>query len=541
MHEVIKINLDNEMDLILAHKRTMKIAELCGLQSSSQTRFATAVSEISRCAIANGTESILTLGINVIKATQKEILAVVSDSVDIKKCSPEAYSYAARISGTIDYENSGGKFITKISQTVAAPGLLSDNKINGFKDYFKTEPPLSPYDEIRKKNIELIALSEKLVESENRYKQLTKTLPVLICVADDRNRILLTNNWLNDYLETPITVFDKNAISANIHRSDAEALIQGWEKAKKGASAYYGQVRIKKGTEYIWHLVSIIPNKSEDGNSTSWLIFFVDINAQKLVDMTLRDNTELRKMQSELETTNSQLSFKNKELEQFAFIASHDLQEPLRKIRMMISRSVDRVSPEERENLYLDRISQAANRMSTLIQDVLQYSRADTGNLFTEFKLQSVLDETLGDLSLIIEEKSAIIEIDEMPTVYGIETQLRQLFYNLVNNALKFNRSRPIVTISADIVNGNDLDVNDFVEEYHHIAVSDNGIGMDHEYSDRIFNMFQRLHERDLYGGNGIGLALCRRVVENHNGLLQFTSEVGVGTVFHIYLPVKSS
>ena len=124
-----------------------------------------------------------------------------------------------------------------------------------------------------------------------------------------------------------------------------------------------------------------------------------------------------------------------------------------------------------------------------------------------------------------------------MPKVLGLDTQLRQLFYNLVNNALKFNTSQPSVTISATIVPENNTVVSP--ENYHIISIADNGIGMDSQYSERIFDMFQRLHERDQYGGNGIGLALCRRIIENHNGIINFTSKPGEGTIFWIYLPKK--
>jgi len=540
MQEIVRINLDNEMDLILAHKRSMKIAELCGLPSSAQTRFATAVSEVARCSIANGKESVMTLGINVIRPTHKEIAAVITDTVDIKKCSPEAYAYAARISGNIEYELLDGRYITRLSQRVTSPGLLSETKIKGFKDYFRYEPPLSPYDEIRKKNIELIALSEKLGESENRYRQLTNNLPVLICIADDRNRVLLTNTWLKNYLEMPLTLFDKTTMSQFIVAEDMELISEGWEKAKKSGSGFYGQARIKKGNIVVWHLVSIIPNKSDDGTLNSWLIVFVDINAQKIVEATLNDNSELKIIQRQLEISNSQLSFKNKELEQFAFIASHDLQEPLRKIRIMLSRAGESLSEEQRQSLYHDKISAAAERMSNLIADVLNYSRTENINkLFTSVNLNDVIADTFNDLSFIIEEKAAVVEVGVLPQVKGIETQLRQLFYNLINNALKFNHGAPSITVTAGILDAADCPPGlGLIGNLHHIAVADNGIGMDTVYADKVFDMFQRLHHRDVYAGNGIGLALCRRVVENHHGAITFSSQPGEGTVFNVYLPV---
>ena len=540
MKEIIQINLDNEMDLILAHKRCMKIAEMCGMPSSFQTRFSTAVSEVARCAIAKGKDSLLVLGINIVKATKKEIVAIITDAEDLKTCSPEAYNYASKISGHIEYKYFENQSTTRISQPVLSPGLLSEAKIKGFIDYFKFEPPLSPYDEIRKKNIELIALSEKLTESENKYKQLANTIPVLICVINERSNVLLVNESLEHYLELPLLMFDRKTLSNFVHPDDIDGLLEGWNRARQNRSDYIGETRIKNKSNYVWHLVSITPNKTEDGSFNSWLVYFVDINAQKMIVETLKDNTELKAIKHELEGANSKLRFKNKELEQFAYIASHDLQEPLRKIMIMLSRAGEHLSEDEKKKYYFDRITLAAGRLSNLITDVLNYSRIENKEqYFAEVDLNEVISEVLNDLSLVIEEKNAVINISLLPKVLGLDTQLRQLFYNLINNALKFNAGQPTVKVSYGDVPADD-NLMTSADNYEVISIEDNGIGMDNKYSDRIFDMFQRLHERDQYGGNGIGLALCRRIIENHNGMINFSSKPGEGTIFWIYLPKKS-
>ncbi|QSB25432.1 ATP-binding protein [Flavobacterium sp. CLA17] len=541
MKEILKINLDNEMDLILAHKRSMKIGEMCGMPVSAQTRFSTALSEVARCSISNGKNSLLVIGINVIRSNQKEILAVLTDSVDLQKSNPEAYKYASKISGNLEYEYADNQYITKLSQVITAPGLLSDVKIKSLVDYFKYEPALSPYDEIRKKNIELIALSEKLAESENRYRKLADTIPVLICVVNERNQVLLSNTSLQEYLHAPLTVFDKKTISSFIHSGDVQDLFEGWSKARKDGLDFFAEIRIKKDSSYIWHVVSIVLNKAEDGTFSSWLISFVNINAQKMVAEALKDNSELKEIQLELESANSKLKFKNKELEQFAFVASHDLQEPLRKIRIMLSRAAEHLTEEQKSLYYFDKITMAAARLSNLISDVLNYSRINNNDKSPlKVNLNKIISETLDDLSMVIEEKNAVLHIDTMPLVEGVDSQLRQLFYNLINNALKFNTSQPTVTITAAVMSAADSDTVDIAAptgSYDVISIADNGIGMDSEYSGRIFDMFQRLHERDQYGGNGIGLALCRRIIENHNGVLNFTSKPQEGTTFWIYLP----
>jgi signal transduction histidine kinase len=541
MKEIIKINLDNEMDLILAHKRCMKIAEMCGMPSSFQTRFSTAVSEIARCAIAKGKNSVLVIGINTIKATQKQIEAIITDSVDLKSYNPEAFNYASKISGDIEYSFKGNQSNTRIIQPVISPGLLSETKIKSFIDYFKFEPPLSPYDEIRKKNIELIALSEKLAESENRYRKLANAIPILICEVNDRNKVLLYNESLLNFFKVPLPNFERKNLMNFVHPDDIEIIIEGWNKAKANRSSFSGEIRITDTSEYLWHLVSMIPNKSEDGSFNSWLVYFTDINAQKMIVETLKDNSELKMIQRELESANSKLIFKNKELEQFAYIASHDLQEPLRKIMIMLSRAGEHLSEEEKKKFYFDRITISATRLSDLITDVLNYSRIDNNKqVFEPVDLNEIAEEILVDLSMIIEEKNAVITIESLPSVLGLNTQLRQLFYNLVNNALKFNTELPVVTISAKMIPDNQ-DHLALPGNYDIISIADNGIGIDSQYSNRIFNMFQRLHERDQYGGNGIGLALCRRIIENHNGIINFTSTPGKGTVFWIYLPKKQA
>lgn len=541
MKEIVKINLDNEMDLILAHKRSMKIAEMCGMPLSAQTRFSTAVSEVARCSISNGKNSVLVLGINTIRASHKEIMAVLTDKVDLKKCNPEAYKYAAKISGNIEYNYADNKSVTTLSHQVPSPGLLSDAKINTLADYFKYEPPISAYDEIRKKNIELVALSEKLGESENRYRNLVDTIPVLICIVNDRNMVLLANNAFEFYLKVPLLSFDKKSLSAFIHHEDVQLIIEGWSNAKKNRGDFSADIRIKKEDIYIWHNISIMPNKAEDGSVGSWLIYFVNNNAQKMIVEALKDNSELRKIQLELESANSKLQFKNKELEQFAFITSHDLQEPLRKIMIMISRAAEHLTEQQKTLYYFDKITMAAGRLSNLISDVLNYSRVNNHDKFTaEIDLNDVATQTLDDLSLIIEEKQAIINLSPLPVVNGIDTQLRQLFYNLINNALKFNTAHPAVNISYRLISAQSntaFDAQAPSGNFHVIFIEDNGIGMDSEYSGRIFDMFQRLHQRDQYSGNGIGLALCKRIIENHNGVINFTSIPEKGTTFWIYLP----
>jgi signal transduction histidine kinase len=242
---------------------------------------------------------------------------------------------------------------------------------------------------------------------------------------------------------------------------------------------------------------------------------------------------DLRKM-------NEQLRRSNHDLEQFAYIASHDLQEPLRKIQSFIDIARQK---EDKKNLphYFDKIVQSAKRMSTLIKDVLNYSRLDSDEtLFTEVSLNQVLKEVANDYEHLILDRRALIKSTDLPVVNGIHTQLRQLFANLLSNSLKFSVTSPEISIAGRPLPLNQLKDYPAAEQgksYVELTFSDNGIGFDPQYADRIFMIFQRLHNLTEYSGTGIGLALCKKIVENHQGYIKAESAPGQGSVFTILLP----
>ena len=543
MKEIVKINLDNEMDLILTHKRSMKIAELCGLSTAAQTIFATAVSEIARCSISQGKDSHLILGINFLKGGKKEITAIIYDRIDLSVVSPQPFDYVKRLLGDLQYGLQNGVYSIILSYKIAQPGLISENKVQTFKDYFKFEPALSPYDELRKKNIQLIDLSEKLGESENKYRQFTDTLPQMAFSISVENEITLTNKWLKDYLGTSFLALNKASWQQILHPDDLNTISTAWEVARKNRTKFSGQARIVHKGKYTWHLLSIIPQKNDSNEIIGWIGSFVDIHAQKVVEETLKDNKDLRIAQEKLKKSNDELSRKNRELEQFAYVASHDLQEPLRKIRNFTSLAQRGMTIEEKEKLFFDKINSSAERMSNLIRDVLNFSRLTTAdNTFVKLNLNNLLKEILIDFEYSIENKKAKFHIAELPVITGIPVQINQLFYNLVSNSLKFNNGEPIVNITYIKLNTNELkqlELPDYSISYHMISITDNGIGIDERYGDKIFTIFQRLHGQNEFEGTGIGLALCKKIVDNHNGAITFKSELGKGTTFQVYLPIK--
>jgi signal transduction histidine kinase len=254
--------------------------------------------------------------------------------------------------------------------------------------------------------------------------------------------------------------------------------------------------------------------------------------------------SKVRERTQELTLYSDELSRSNRELEEFAFVASHDLQEPLRKIQAFSDRLESMFKNElgEKGIDYISRMKNAAQRMSTLINDLLEFSRVTTrGKDFVDTDLDRVLKEILGDLEIAITESQAQISVRNMPVIKADPSQMQQLFLNLISNAVKFRREgiAPVITIDYEHVHEFSDDHNTELE-WQVITVKDNGIGFSQEYTDKIFVPFQRLHGRSQYKGTGIGLSVCRRIVERHGGLITAHSVVGEGATFIIKLPVET-
>jgi signal transduction histidine kinase len=255
---------------------------------------------------------------------------------------------------------------------------------------------------------------------------------------------------------------------------------------------------------------------------------------------------ELRATNEELEEANTQLRHSNEELAQYAYVASHDLQEPLRKIRIFTDMVASRAELSPGTKATVAKISQSAERMSLLIQDLLAFSRLlKSDRLVRPVSLRETVEAVWSDYELKVEELGATLELGDLPSIEGVNLQVNQLFYNLLGNALKFVRPgvAPYIKVESAAA-GEDLKARHLetpllVTDYYHLQVTDNGIGFNTEYAEQIFEVFKRLHGRDMYPGSGIGLALCRRIAANHNGALWADSVVGEGTTFHLLLPAR--
>jgi PAS domain S-box-containing protein len=266
------------------------------------------------------------------------------------------------------------------------------------------------------------------------------------------------------------------------------------------------------------------------------------------VMVVMHDITEIKNVQKSLEIKVDELNNSNQDLEQFAYVASHDLQEPLRKIRAFGERLQNKYSKDiSEEGLdYINRMQNASERMQTLIDDLLTFSRVTrTDEGFVDVDLHDQLKNILEDLEYTIEKKNATIHLMVNHDIVAIPGQIRQLFQNLISNAIKFNKTdlAPVVEIKSEILKGEDIEQVglDNYREYCKITVKDNGIGFDQQYADKIFELFQRLHTRNEYQGTGIGLAVCKKIVDKHNGIINVSSKINEGTLFTIILPINQN
>jgi light-regulated signal transduction histidine kinase (bacteriophytochrome) len=254
------------------------------------------------------------------------------------------------------------------------------------------------------------------------------------------------------------------------------------------------------------------------------------------------DITEIIESTEKLRTANQELKRKNYELEQFAYVASHDLQEPLRKIRVFSELLGNNLNDKDLSKLYFTKIQSSAQRMSVLIKDVLDYSRlSQTDEHYADVNLDQVLDNVLSDFELLIEQRQAKVRRTKLPVLYCVPMQMNQLFSNLVSNALKFSSAEPVIDISCEVLTK--VEQKEFLhfdpqQKYIRLTFEDNGIGFDQKYSDQIFTIFHRLNSKSEFSGTGIGLALCKKIVENHKGHIYATGNLNKGAAFHVILPL---
>ena len=381
----------------------------------------------------------------------------------------------------------------------------------------------------------------------DQFQQLADFMPQLVWMARPDGSVDYYNKQWYDYTGFAEGYGDQSWLPI-LHPDDVQHCMDTWYGSVRTGEGYEIEYRFKDRKnpgQYRWFLGRACPIKDDDGRVVRWFGTCTDIDDQKRQTEVLERRVAERT--AELDQLNRALQASNEALQQFAYVASHDLQEPLRKIRgfgdLFISQHAAQISSDGID--MIQRMQSAAGRMSTLIRDLLDYSRLSVQpEAFSRIELTDVLSEVTHDLDIGIEQAGAELHIDPMPSVRGNATQLRQLFQNLLTNALKFRRPGVLPEIrvscrrvvSVEIPVG--LELSGVTSPFWEISVADNGIGFDEQYVDRIFQVFQRLHGRTKYDGSGVGLAICRRVVERHGGGITARSKPGEGTTFLVYLPV---
>jgi len=353
--------------------------------------------------------------------------------------------------------------------------------------------------------------------------------------------IVYTNTYFYELLRLPYEKVVGTSFKDFVHRESLETFDALLQRSLNGSAK--GEINLKVGNKIIpayVSLTSLQPRLATVG------MIVTDLTDKKQSDRYIESAAlNLKRANQQLESKNHELEQSNTELASFSYVASHDLQEPLRKIQTFSNRILEKEKEKFSEKTldYFQRITAAALRMQTLIEALLNYSRTDTADVvFKQTDLNALVDDVKQNLRDVIEEKSAVIEYANLPTLKVVPHQFNQLFTNLVSNAIKYSKpnTKPVIKITAEVVPVDEMQLEDAYahDSYWKISIADNGIGFEPQYEHRIFELFQRLHSKAEYQGTGIGLAICKKIMQNHRGFIKATGVPDVGATFHLYLPV---
>ena len=537
LHELAKVTLQNEMDLILAHRRTMRLGEVAGLSLSAQTTIATAVSEVARNTIDTGKNGCLILLIAEADR-EKHIVARILDEETIDSDN-EGLRYAKRLVSNVKIVPWKDGTSVELFFYIPFSDKLDTRRIDEWRNILRNEPSISAYEEIKRKNEQLQDMAYRLQDSEQRYRNLTNSLPIIIFSLDSGGQLVYANEWLEQLTGKSISQLNKDKWKDVIHADDYNTFQKMLDDEQQNLKDTKVECRIKnRQGEYYWHLASLSSQRDEQDYRR--IGYMVDIDAQKIFEDTLRNNRELietqrqlHEHQAALEANIYQLNRSNLELQQFAYIASHDLQEPTRKIGYYSDYIINKYASllDDKGLGYLHSMNKSALRMRNLITDLLSFARVDRDRIyFNKVNLHRVFDDVIQDLEVMIAEKKAEISLQDLPEIDADEIMMRQLMENLMSNALKYTREnvKPVVKVKGLRENGSIV-----------ISISDNGIGFDVKYLPQMFTLFKRLESNSNMDGTGLGLAICRKIVALHGGSITAESNPGHGSTFYVTLPVK--
>lgn len=388
-----------------------------------------------------------------------------------------------------------------------------------------------------------VQAQELIKEQGEMFRNMADNAPVMIWTSDtEGNRNFFNKTWLEF---TGKTLEEETGMGwlRDVNPVDREEFMKIYMDATQKRISYKAEYRlIRSDNTYRWMLSSAKPFFDAQNNFTGFIGTVIEIHDQRIINQELEERVQRRT--ADLEKAKSNLERSNTELRQFSYVASHDLQEPLRKIQSFATYLLQKENQNLSENGkdYFRRMQNAASNMQKLIVDLLAYSRTNTvEGKFETVHLANIIKEVEANLREELTEKNAVLDISTLCETNVIPFQFRQLLYNLISNSLKFRNTQiqPHIIIKSEIVRG--LQINNgklpLHNEYCHISVSDNGIGFDPKYSEQIFEVFQRLHGRSEYEGTGIGLAIVKKIVENHHGMITATGKPGKGATFDIYIP----
>lgn len=388
------------------------------------------------------------------------------------------------------------------------------------------------YDVTERKENELA-----LRQSEEKFRVLADSMPQFIWTADIEGNMNYFSENVYEYTGMTAREVHDNWLDI-VHPSEREASVQQWQHAVSSGEPFIFEHRFRKhdGT-YRWQLSRAVPQKDAAGKIQMWVGTSTDIHEGKISFNKLE--AQVLERTKALQHSNDELKKTNSELAQFAYVASHDLQEPLRKIQTFASRLVETEfgSLSERGRDYFGRMQSAAKRMQQLIEDLLSFSHTTNNGdqLFEQTDLSAILIRVQELLSDQIQTKQVQIYCDPLPVLPVIAYQLEQLFTNLLNNAIKFSRTD--VPLHIEIRQDHRPIVISGIA-YYKITVADNGIGFDPQFNERIFQVFQRLHAKNKFEGTGIGLAICKKIMDNHKGYISAVGKPNEGATFTLLFPV---
>lgn len=374
-----------------------------------------------------------------------------------------------------------------------------------------------------------------LTNTVNELYSTLEALPQLAFTCNPQGEIEYVNkHWLQ------FATSDKEFPETG---NGSPALNKQWKELIAKRAAVEIETCIKKpgNEECYFHLLRATPI-IVNHQITRWVGTLSSIHEQKKMNELLEQKVEERT--KELVESNRNLELTNHELQQFTSVASHDLKEPLRKIQFFGSLLKEKAPLPKEQSVYLDKIINSSSRMSELINDLLSFASISSPSRFQATELNPIIDGIISDLELLIQEKGATIKVEEMPPIEVIPGLMRQLFQNLISNALKFSKAGvpPVVTINCMVFT--ETKENTGLHQgtqYCCIDIADNGIGFEEKYSSKVFTLFQRLNRKEEYEGTGIGLAIAKKIVDKHNGKITVKSTPGEGSVFSVVLPLHQT